>query len=213
MKIIKPNFEILDKLNGEEILKKIEQAGRVCYKSECKIQVGSARKFVESIIKKGHESVLEHEKVSVRIICDRGVSHEIVRCRIASYSQESTRYCNYSDDRFDKEISVVEPLFFEPGSKAWMYWVKACQMSENMYFSLLDEGCSPQQARSVLPNSVKRELVMTMNLREWRHFFRIRTSKAAHAQMREITIPLLQTMKEKIPVIFDDITTGLEELS
>ena len=211
MKIIKPSFEIMDKLEGVKILRKIEQAGRVCYKSEHKISDDSAEKFVKSIINNGHESVLEHEKVTVRIICDRGVSHEIVRCRIASYSQESTRYCNYSDDRFDKEISVVEPLFFEPGSKAWVYWAKACQMSENMYFSLLDEGCSPQQARSVLPNSAKTALVMTMNLREWRHFFRIRTSKAAHPQMREITIPLLQSMKEKIPVIFDDITTDLEE--
>jgi thymidylate synthase (FAD) len=153
----------------------------------------------------GHESVIEHEKVSVRIICDRGVSHEIVRHRLAAYSQESTRFCNYSDDRFGNEITVVEPLFFEPGTRNWEIWRDAMLAAEEAYFTLLRNGALPQEARSVLPNSLKTEIVVTYNLREWRHFFRVRTSGRAHPQMREITVPMLKEFKERIPVIFDDI--------
>ena len=201
MKIIKPSYEIIDTLNGKGILKKIELCGRVCYKSEDKITENSAREFVKQIIKAGHESVLEHFSFSVRFITDRGVSHEIVRHRLASYSQESTRYCNYSDDKFDNEITVVEPCQLAAQKPNWR---KACEVAEEQYFELLKTE-SAQTARSVLPNSLKTELIMTANLREWRHFLNLRTAKAAHPDMRVLTIPLLKELKQLIPVVFDDI--------
>lgn len=205
MKIIKPSVEILDEVNGDDILKKIEKIGRVCYKSEDKITNESSRKFIGNIMKRGHESVIEHEKVSVRFTCDRGVSHEIVRHRIASYSQESTRYCNYSRDAFGKEITVIKPLFWEENSEEYKLWYKAMQHSEQAYQTLIQLGASPQEARSVLPNSLKTEIVVTMNLREWRHFFKLRTALNAHPQMREIACIALDKMKQEIPIIFDDI--------
>lgn len=205
MKIIKPSVEILDEINGDDILKKIEKIGRVCYKSEDKITNESSRKFIGNIMKRGHESVIEHEKVSVRFTCDRGVSHEIVRHRIASYSQESTRYCNYSRDAFGKEITVIKPLFWEENSEEYKLWYKAMQHSEQAYQTLIQLGASPQEARSVLPNSLKTEIVVTMNLREWRHFFKLRTALNAHPQMREIACIALDKMKQEIPIIFDDI--------
>lgn len=209
MKIIKPYTEILTPIDGEEILKHIELCGRVCYKSEDRITEESARKFVASIIKRGHESVLEHYSVTVRFVCDRGVSHEIVRHRIASYSQESTRYCNYGND--DGGCTFILPIFFDTGmgeqsnSLVFDEWRHSCEVSERKYLSLLDFGATPQEARSVLPNSLKTEVIMTANLREWRHFFKLRTAKAAHPQMREVAIPLLNELQEKIPVVFDDI--------
>ncbi len=205
MKIIKPSARIVSSVDGDTILKRIEEYGRVCYKSEDRITEDSARRFVENLIKRGHESVLEHISVTVKFVCDRGVSHEIVRHRLASYSQESTRYCNYSKGDFNGEITVIEPCFLVPGTAGYDMWYKACQMAEQYYFSMLDWGCAPEEARAVLPNSLKTELIMTANLREWRHFFKLRTSKAAHPQMRELAVLLLDEFKEKIPVVFDDI--------
>jgi thymidylate synthase (FAD) len=205
MKIIKPYYQILSNIDGAEILKKIEGAGRTCYKSEDKITENSAVKFAKMLIKSGHHSVIEHIFISVRFICDRGVTHELVRHRLASYSQESTRYANYSKDKFGNEIKVIEPLFWAKDSKEYSLWKEAMLNSEKYYMSLLENGAKPEQARSVLPNSLKTEIVMTCNLREWRHVFTLRCSKAAHPQMREIMIPLLKEFSEKIPVIFDDI--------
>lgn len=206
MKIIKAEYKIMTPLNGPEILKNIESCGRVCYKSEDKIAEGSAEKFVGGIIKRGHEAVLEHYSFTVRFIVDRGVSHEIVRHRLASYCQESTRYCNYSKDEFGNEITVIEPCWFvDSGQES--RWRKACEDAEKWYFELLDYGCTPQEARAVLPNSLKTEVVMTANLREWRHFLKLRTDKAAHPQIREVALPLLKELKTMIPVVFDDIET------
>lgn len=205
MRIIKPSFEILDDINGEELLEKIEKIGRVCYKSESKIAQDSAKKFISNIIKSGHESVIEHEKISVRIICDRGVSHEIVRHRIASYSQESTRYCNYSDEKFGKELTLIKPVFWEDNSEEYKCWLETMQKIEDAYNYLIEMGAKPQEARSILPNSLKTEIIVTMNLREWRHFFQLRTSMRAHPQMREIACAILDKFKQRIPVFFDDI--------
>lgn len=205
MKVIKPYFEIMDSINGDEIIKKIEICGRVCYKSENSITSESARKFIQNIIQKGHESVLEHEKITVRIICDRGVTHEIVRHRLASYSQESTRYCNYSKDKFDGELSFIKPCFWDENSVNYKLWECSMKEAEQTYMKLISSGATAQEARSVLPNSLKTEIVVTMNLREWRHFFRLRTSDRAHPQMREIAKPILEEFKIRIPIIFDDI--------
>lgn len=206
MKIVKAGYEIMDPLDGVEILRKIERCGRVCYKSEDSITDESAEKFVRSIIKRGHESVLEHVSFSVRFIVDRGISHEIVRHRLASYSQESTRYCNYSEDRFGDEITVIEPSFFEYGSKEYYMWLGSCEEAEEAYFHLIgNRKHSPQEARAVLPNSLKTELIMTANVREWRTVLRLRASKASHPQMQEVMKPLLAELKEMVPILFDDV--------
>lgn len=205
MKIIEPWFEILDEIDGEKIIKKIERIGRVCYKSEDRITEDSAKKFIANILKNGHESVIEHEKISARIVCDRGVTHEIVRHRIASYSQESTRYCNYSNEKFGKELTLIKPVFWDEDSEEYRIWLETMQMIEDNYNRLMEAGVEPQQARSILPNSLKTEIVVTMNLREWRHFFKLRTSRRAHPQMREVACAMLAEFKKQIPVIFDDI--------
>ncbi len=205
MNIIPPSFELLDRVDGTALLQKIELAGRVCYKSEAKITSDSAAGFVRRILENGHESVLEHEKLTARIVCDRGVSHEIVRHRIASYSQESTRYCNYSLDKFQNELTFIRPFFWNDDPEKFRVWEEAMAAAERAYLTLLDLGATAQEARAVLPNSLKTELVMTMDLREWRHFFRLRAAAAAHPQMREVAVPMLRAFREAVPVIFDDI--------
>lgn len=206
MKIISPSVTILSKINGNEVVKLIEKCGRTCYQSEGNATESSAIPFLRKRIDSGHESILEHVSISVQFICDRGVSHELVRHRLASFSQESTRYCNYSKDGFGSEITVIRPCFFEEGTQAWNTWVASCQKAENSYFSLLDIGCTPEQARSVLPNSLKTTVVMTANIREWRHILKLRCSSAAHPQMREVALMLLKQLHKLIPVCFDDIT-------
>ncbi len=205
MKIIKPSIEVLTKIDGDEFLKDLEMAGRVCYKSEDKITTDSAKTFVHSIIKSGHESVIEHKSISVKIVCDRGVSHELVRHRIASFSQESTRYCNYGKDKFENSLTFIKPCFWEEDGVEYRKWYAALQVCENAYLELIQCGASPQEARSVLPNSLKTEVIMTANLREWRHFFKLRTSEKAHPQMREVAIAILNEFKELLPVVFDDV--------
>lgn len=217
MKLIKPYFEILSKIDGKEILMNIERAGRTCYKSEDKITETSAENFIKMLIERGHESVLEHEKISVLFVCDRGVSHELVRHRIASFSQESTRYCNYSKDKFDGQLTFIIPEWLQGKVHVGVYevspfngesediWVNSMLFAEESYQELIDKNWQPQQARSVLPNSLKTEIVVTANLREWRTIFKQRTSKAAHPQMRELMCPLLEKFKEIIPIVFNDI--------
>lgn len=205
MKVINAGYEFITPIDGDVILKRIEQAGRTCYKSEDNITDESAIKFAQNIIKRGHEAVLEHCSFTVKFIVDRGVSHEIVRHRVASYCQESTRYCNYSKDKFGNEITVIKPCFWKEVSDQFIEWKSAMKIAENHYFDLLAQGATPQEARTVLPNSLKTEVVMTANIREWRHFLKLRTSSAAHPQIREVAIPLLKELQEKIPVLFDDI--------
>lgn len=207
MRTVKANFIVESRIDSDYILKQIELAGRTAYKSEDKITPDSARDFVKMIMGRGHQSVIEHQFVTVRIICDRGVSHEIVRHRLASYTQESTRYCNYTKGKFGSEITVIEPCFWSQDDEKYQVWKQTIEQIEDGYNKLIELGATPQEARSVLPNSLKTEIVMTMNLREWRHFFTLRTSKAAHPQMREVAIPLLEEFKKSIPVIFDDINS------
>ena len=215
MKIIKPSYEILTPISdgGIKELQHIEKIGRVCYKSEDRITDDgeSAKKFVKMLISNGHEAMIEHSSLSVKFVVDRGVSHELVRHRIASFAQESTRYCNYSKDKFGNEITVILPCFFDTGmgvlsnSLVYQEWKLACECAEERYFNLLKMGATPQQARTVLPNSLKTEIIITANYREWRNFFKLRTAEASHPQMKEITIPLLKELQTLIPIIFDDI--------
>lgn len=219
MILVKPSAVIL--ALSLDPLQLIETAGRTCYKSEDKITADSAPDFAAMILKRGHESVIEHAAATVRFVCDRGVTHEIVRHRLASYSQESTRYCDYNGGH----VAFVIPPWcqrFLPG-EAYIstddaalntitetadpesFWLYSMQLAENNYKKLRDLGWRPEQARSVLPNSLKTEIVMTANLREWRHFLKLRTAPAAHPQMREVAIPLLAEMQKRVPVIFDDL--------
>lgn len=220
MKIIRAGFELMFDESGDSILKKIEQVARTCYKSEDLITDESADKMVRALIKRGHAAMLEHFSCTVKVYCDRGVSHEIVRHRVASYAQESTRYCNYGKDKFGKEITYIDlrnsaindqrmqKLPARTFECIMNEWLCACEDAERHYLTMLDLGCPAEFARSVLNNSTKTEICITMNLREWRHFFELRACRAtgpAHPQMEEIARPLLAEFKKRIPVVFADL--------
>jgi len=205
VKIIEPSVELIGELDAEKIMRHIELAGRVCYKSESRIADDSAEKFIANIIKSGHESVIEHVSLTFKIICDRGVTHEIVRHRLASYSQESTRYCNYSSDKFGNELTFIKPCFWVEDDKNFLLWKDAMAQIEKIYLEMLANGAKPQEARSILPNSLKTEIFMTANLREWRHFLKLRTAPRAHPQMREVALKIFEILREKLPILFADI--------
>ena len=221
MRIIQPTYEILTPLSegGVQELQRIERAARVCYKSEDRITDDgiSAKQMVKTLIKNGHTAMIEHSQLSVLFTVDRGVSHEAVRHRIASFAQESTRYVNYSKDKFGNEISVIDirggialdtkmqELSSEVITEIIAEWFHAIADAEQHYMKMIELGATPQIARSVLPHSTKTEIVITANYREWRNIFNLRTDLAAHPQMREIMIALLEELKEKLPIIFDDI--------
>ena len=208
MKAIKPYTQIYLDFDGQKMIEKIEAVARTCYKSEGKIKEGSAEKMVKALVNSGHLAMIEHASVTVKFVVDRGISHEIVRHRLASFAQESTRCCNYSKDDFGSEITFIIPEYLEYKSEGWNIWKESMKQAEDAYFKMLDFGLSPQQARAVLPNSLKTELIMTANLREWLHFFKLRAEGVTgtpHPQMLEIAVPLLQDMQKLIPVIFDDV--------
>jgi len=213
MNIIKPSFEIISDISegGINELKRIERIGRISYKSEDKITEDgeSAKKFIKKLIENGHESVLEHSSLSVIFITDRAVTHELVRHRLASFTQESQRYCNYSKDKFDNEVAFVEPWWIsdsDPIDSDVAYpWITAIGTAEQEYFKLLDVGMTPQDARAVLPNSTKTEIGVTANYREWRHILKLRCSNAAHPDIRRLMRGLTIELKMRIPVVFDDI--------
>lgn len=225
MKIVQSGFEILrpHQLSNEtknSIYRAIERAGRTCYKSEDKITPESAAKFVQSMVKSGHEAMLEHASMTVKFTVDRGVTHEMVRHRIASFAQESTRYCNYGSGKFDSNITYISigNTILSHGhtakqmEKLLTEWEKACKDAEKHYMKMLQLGATPEIARSVLNNSTKADLVVTMNMREWRHFFKLRTvgeTGKPHPQMAEVAVPLLRCVADFMPELFGDI---LEEL-
>ena len=221
MNIMNASFEILTPISegGINELKHIERIGRVCYKSEGNITEDgeSAKKFVKMLINRGHEAMIEHSSLSIKFTVDRGVSHELVRHRIASFAQESTRYVNYSLDKFGNEINVIDiqdgieldnkmkNMTSQEIMAIYQEWISAMYDAEKHYMKMMDLGATPQIARSVLPNSTKTEITITANYREWRNFFKLRVPATAHPQMREVTIPLLKELKVLLPVIFEDI--------
>lgn len=218
MRIVEPNFQIILPYPDWEmargtIYQMIEKAGRTCYKSEDKITPESAKKFVRQIVKNGHEAMLEHASLTVRFTVDRGVSHELVRHRLASFAQESTRYCNYGTDKFGNELTFIKPCFWNENSPEYAAWKWTCEVAEESYLRLLANGATPEQARCVLPNSLKTEVVMTANMREWRHFLKLRaigTTGAPHPQMKEVAMPLLHELQVRLPELFDDIGRDAE---
>lgn len=204
MRIVEPSITYMPEYSGSEVLTKIEKVARTCYKSEDKITPESARGFVRGLIKSGHEAMIEHISLTVRIVCDRGVSHEIVRHRLCSFAQESTRYCSYDKEKFGGEISVICPKTISEDTAMFETWKKSMEAAEEAYLSLL-KTTTPQIARSVLPTALKTEIVVTANLREWRHFLKLRIAPDAHPQIREIAFKILDIFKSHIPVVFDDI--------
>lgn len=211
MKIVQPSVTLINPPSRDDLYKQIERAGRVCYKSEDKITEDSAEKFIRGLIKRGHEAVIEHGSITALFVCDRGVSHELVRHRIASYCQESTRYCNYSKDAFGNEITVIQPSQLErpaddePVATDWDVWEYSCEQAEHAYFDLLRRGRTPQEARAVLPTCLKTEVMVTMNPREWRHFFKLRCSSAAHPDMRYVALMAQDIFVENWPALFEDL--------
>jgi len=197
--------DFVTKEDREKLFLRIERIARVCYQSEGEIKPGSALKLVKKLINRKHWPMFDHIHVSVLAMCDRGVSHEIVRHRLAAYAQESTRYCNYHKDKFNSEIKVIDIGPHLKNPKSYDVWQASMKHSETCYNEMIDLGESPQIARSVLPNSLKTIIVMTYDLTVWRHFFQLRTAHAAHPQMVQIMKPLLKIFKNNIPFIFDDI--------
>jgi thymidylate synthase (FAD) len=231
MKLVKPQYEILSEIDGDKMLKFLERIGRVCYKSEDKIAEDSAANFIRRIVASGHESVIEHEKVTVLLTMDRIGSQSVTRHRIASFSQESTRFCNYSKEKFGGHVQFIIPGWLDFAEEVWdlkriqfykmhhttrtsnqdidvqhSTWLLSMWDAEQSYYQLLKTGWTPEEARAVLPFSLKTEIVVTANLREWRTIFKQRTSKKAHKQLRELMVPLLAEFQQRIPVIFDDLS-------
>ena len=198
MKIIEPSVELLKITSNSAQL--IELAGRVCYKSEDRITEDSADKFIGMINKRGHYSVIEHATATFRIITDRGITHEIVRHRISSYSQESSRFCNYSKNKFGKELTLIPPSGMSEAERA--IWDRAAYQSERNYNDMVAVGSPPQRARGVLLTNQKTEIVMTANFREWLHFLKLRTDKAAHPDMQIVAEAIGYILAKECPSVF-----------
>lgn len=228
MRWINSSVELLEPINAKSILRKLELALRNCYKSEDKIEEGSAEKIISSCIARGHESPLEHVSITYRVVCDRGVSHEWVRHRLASYSQESSRYCNYNKGKFGSELTFIYPFWYnkvpeinqgaiftqlnDEQLQYFLYWktlYNECSSIEKSYMQMIADGAKPDIARAILPNCLKTEIVCTMNIRELRNFFKLRTSQFAHPDIRKLAIELLNLLRDAgLGVLFADIEVG-----
>lgn len=207
MQIIEPSFEIFTDISEATLLRKIERAARTCYKSEDKITEHSAETFVSNIITRGHEAMIEFADITVKFIHNRGFTHEIVRHRMCSFAQESTRYCNYAKDKFGNEITFIKPYWLvgSAGSVVMADYIKMLVQIEKLYLKMIDSGLQAQAARGILPNDLKTEIVVKANIREWRHIFELRTADAAHPDMKRIMIPLLWEFKKRWPTFFLNI--------
>lgn len=223
-KIIKPKFHILSRLNERNILRHLEQCGRICYKSEDKITNDSCYRFIKMLLSRGHESVIEHYSFTVKFVCSRSLSHQLVRHRLCSFSEQSQRYCNFETK---VEMGIILPYWLDDNDKRKIknksfsstlqvpnnislkcqHWLDSVIESIVSYGILIrnNSEMTPQQVRSILPNAAKTEIVCTANLRQWRHILKLRTSKGADPEIKELMIPLLNKLKEKLPTIFGDI--------
>ena len=208
MKIINPKIEV-EKYDGVKIMKNIERACRTCYRSENLTTEDSYKRLLTNCLNRGHESVLEHEKITVRMVCDIGVYKDLTRHRFGSFSIESTRYCNYGKDKFDNELKFIKPCNIEPG-QIYAFWMNEMQNIEHTYQEMSRRGCTPDQMRLILPHSTAAEVTMTANIREWRHILDLRTKKMAHPSVRQILIPLLLKFKADMPELFGDIEYDTE---
>lgn len=209
MIIIKPEIQV-EEFAGLKIMKNIERACRTCYRSEDKITDDSYKKLITNCINRGHESVMEHEKITVRMICDIGVYKDLTRHRFGSFSIESTRYCSYNKDKFGNQIKVIEPVNIPKDTGMYKLWEETMQSIENNYMNMAQCGATPDQLRMILPHSTAAEVTMTCNIREWRHIFSLRCAKMTHPSIRQILIPLLLYFKQEMPYLFNDIPYDTE---
>lgn len=204
MKIIEPSIQI-EKVDYKQMMKNLERACRTCYRSEGKITEESYKTLLKNCINRGHESILEHEKITIRMTCDIGVYKDLTRHRIASFSIESTRYCNYGKDKFDNQIKFIKPVNIQEGTETYVGWYKTCQAIEENYISMSNAGATPDQLRMILPHSTAAEVTMTANIREWKHIFSLRCTNHAHPAVEQVMIPLLLHFKKEMPEIFENI--------
>ena len=209
MLLVEPEIQV-ENYDGIRIMKNIERACRTCYRSEGLITEDSYKKLLKNCINRGHESILEHEKITIRIRCDIGVYKDLTRHRFGSFSIESTRYCNYGKDKFDRELKVIKPCNIDEDSNLYAFWKNTMERIEMNYLHMTDNGATPDQMRMILPHSTAAEVTMTANIREWRHILELRCSKAAHPAIRQLLIPLLLKFKEDIPELFDAIDYDID---
>lgn len=203
MRIVKPWIQV-EKIDGKRIMKRIERACRTCYRSEGKITEDSYKKLLKNCITRGHESVLEHEKVTVRIYNDLGSYKDLTRHRHASFSVESTRYCSYDKDKYGNEIAIMDVPYIED-KETYEIWKKTMQEIENGYIKMKELGATTDMCRELLPHSIAAEYTMTANIREWKHILSLRANNHVHPSIRQVMIPLLKYFKEQMPEIFDDV--------
>lgn len=204
MKIIDPIIEV-ENYSGTKIMKNIERACRTCYRSEGNITEESYKKLLSNCINRGHESVLEHEKITIRMTCDIGVYKDLTRHRFGSFSIESTRYCNYGKDKFDNELKFIKPCNIDGSSELYSNWIGAMDFIEKEYIAMSNNGATPDQLRMILPHSTAAQVTMTANIREWKHILDLRTKSMTHPSIRQLLIPLLLKFKKDMPEIFDSI--------
>lgn len=209
MLLVEPEIQV-EKYDGIRIMKNIERACRTCYRSEGLITEDSYKKLLKNCINRGHESILEHEKITIRMRCDIGVYKDLTRHRFGSFSIESTRYCNYGKDKFDRELKVIKPCNIDEDSNLYAFWKNTMERIEMNYLHMTDNGATPDQMRMILPHSTAAEVTMTANIREWRHILELRCSKAAHPAIRQLLIPLLLKFKEDMPELFDAIDYDID---
>lgn len=223
MKIIKPKI-IIEDLDYVKMMKNLERASRTCYRSEDKITEDSYKTLLKNCINRGHESVLEHEKITIQMICDIGVYKDLTRHRHASFSIESTRFCNYNKDKFDNQLHLIEPVFYENNwneaitlgsaisinERKSYYWYDCMKNIEQTYNAMIELGSIPDEARMILPHSTAATVTMTANIREWKHILELRCTKHAHPAVQQVMIPLLLHFKETMPEIFDSIEYNKE---
>lgn len=214
MQLVNQFYELMQPLDGDAILKHIERVAKTCYQTQHKITENSAQPFVQKLINSEHESVLEHYSFSVKFVCDRATANQLTRHRLASFAQESTRYVNYAKCAYNtngNDIKFVKPIAFQDDDEeSLLYFATGCEFAERLYQKNIKEGYNAQTARYSLPLSLATELVVTANLREWRHIFRLRVSREADLHIQFLLFQLLDELKNQVPVIFDDIAVGYE---
>ena len=208
MRLVEPWIKV-ENFDGVKIMKRIERACRTCYRSEDKISEESYKNLLTNCLNRGHESVLEHEKITVRIYSDIGTYKDLTRHRFASFSVESTRYCSYNKDKYGNEIAVVNPVYMED-KEVFETWKKAIEDMEKVYMKMKELGASTDMCREILPHSTAAEYTMTANIREWKHILELRTTNHVHPAIRQVLIPLLLLFKEQMPEIFGDIEYDTE---
>lgn len=203
MRIVEPWIEV-EKFDGVKIMKRLERACRTCYRSEGLITDDSYKRLLSNCLTRGHESILEHEKITVRMQCDIGVYKDLTRHRFGSFSIESTRYCNYGKDKFDNEIKFIKPCNMDD-KELFNEWYSACTEIEQRYLKMTKLKATPDQMRMILPHSTAAEVTMTANIREWRHILDLRTKQMAHPAIRQLLIPLLLLFQKEMPELFNNI--------